>query len=88
MESSQRKLFDTNQILFEDFSASSPILRGAGLDQWPGRYWFPAGDRVEPTSNYCLIQRDGRAGEMLLDRFPPCGIKEDFAAFQGDSQRA
>jgi hypothetical protein len=84
MESSRRKLFDTNRILFEDFSASSPLLKGVGQVDWPGRYWLPASDRVEPTRKYGLIRGDGRVGEMRLDPFSLCDIKEDFAAFQGD----
>ena len=88
MKRSQGTSIDTRQSWFEDFSASSPTLKGALHHQWPGRYWSPATDRVEPTRKYCLIQSDGRAGEMLLDRFPPGGIKKDFAAFQGDFQLA
>jgi hypothetical protein len=88
MESLRRKLFDTNQIQFEDFSASGPLWKGDGQDQWAGRYWLPASDRVEPTRKYSLIRVDGRVGEMLLDRFLLSDIREDFAAFQGDLHSA
>jgi len=88
MECSQGKLFYTNRILFEDFSASTAILKGLDHDQWPGRYWLPADDRIEPTQKFCLIRSDGRVGEMLLERFSLGDIKEDFAAFQGGLQLA
>jgi hypothetical protein len=88
MESSQRTLLNTNQILFEDFSGSNAILKSMCQDQWAGRYWLPASDRVEPTRTYSLIRGDGGVGEMVLDRFPLCDIKEDFAAFQGDLHSA
>jgi hypothetical protein len=88
MECSKGKLLDANQILFNDFSASTAILKGVLDEQWLGRYWLPDGDRVEPTHKYCLIRGDGRIGEMLLERFSLGDIKEDFAAFQGGRQFA
>ena len=40
-----------------------------GPNQWSGRFWLPAGDRVDPTHKFCLIRGDGRLGEMIVDRF-------------------
>ena len=88
MERSQGKLLDANQILFNDLSASTALLKGLDDDQWPGRYWLPDGDRVEPTNKYCVIRGDGRLGEMSMERFSLGDIKEDFAAFQGGRQFA
>lgn len=88
MERSDGKLLDANQILFNDFSASTAILKGLDHDQWPGRHWLPTDDRVEPTHKYCLIRRDGRLGEMSMERFSLGDIKEEFAAFQGGLQLA
>jgi hypothetical protein len=84
MEFFRASLLNVNPFPFEDFRAPITVGEGSGLDQWSGRYWLPASDRVEPTRKYCLIRGDGRLGEILVDRFLVCDIKEDFAAFQGD----
>ena len=60
MERSQGKLLYGKQILFEDFVASTAVFDALDDELWPGRYWLPDGDRVEPTHKYCLIRGDGR----------------------------
>jgi hypothetical protein len=84
LERFRARLLNVDQFPFEDFRAPSTVGDGSGLDQWLGRNWLPASDRVEPTRKYCLIRGDGRLGEMLLDRFLLSDIKKDFAAFQGN----
>ena len=63
----------------------STIETEPGLHEWSGRLRLPAGDSsVEPARKYCLIRHDGRAGEMIVDRFRWSNIDQDVAVLQGN----
>jgi len=82
------KLLDGDQVSFDDIQAWNMITVKPGLHEWSGRFWLPAGDRVEPTRKYCLIREDGQAGEMIFDRFGSSDIDGHVAAFQGNRRFA
>jgi hypothetical protein len=69
MESSQDKLLNVDQVPSGGIAGSSTSEENPSLYQWSGRFWQPANDRVEPTRKFCLVQSDGRAGDMILGRF-------------------
>jgi hypothetical protein len=79
MEALQARLLDAGLGSFDEFPAPLAIVAGAGYAEWPGRYWLPDGDRVEPAGRFCLFRGDGGVGEMLMDRFEVSEIERTVA---------
>jgi hypothetical protein len=69
MQRFQGSSLSVEKTLFDDFRATGAIVPGLGQEEWSGRLWLPADDRVEPTRSFCLLRTDGRVGEMVMDRF-------------------
>jgi hypothetical protein len=69
MQRSQGSPVGFDQTVFDDFRATGAIVPRLGHEEWLGRLWLPADDRVEPTRSFCLLGTDGRVGEMVMDRF-------------------
>ena len=84
MERSRGKLPKTDQVPPVGSADWSTNKREPGLGEWSGRFWLPAGDRVDPTRKYCLIRDDGRNGEMIMDRFGWSDSEQDIAVLQGN----
>lgn len=82
MEPLRGKLLDGNRVPFDDIQAWSSITEKPGLQEWSGRFWLPAGGRVDPARKYCLLRSDGRAGEMTMERFKSRDAVGDVAIFQ------
>jgi len=88
MERSRGTLLNTDQVPSGAIAGWSMGSEKPGLDRWSGRFWLPAGDRVDPTRNFCLFRDDGRAGEMIMDRFGSSATERDVAAFRGNRSRS
>lgn len=88
MERSPGKLLDAGHIPFDEITGWSTVEEKPGLHEWSGRFWLPAGDRVDPTRKYCLIGGDGRVGEMIMDRFGSSDIEGSVAVFPGNGRFA
>jgi hypothetical protein len=86
VESLRGKLLDGDRVLFDAIEGSIAIKEGPGLQEWRGQFSLPEGGRVEPGRKYCLLRDDGRAGELIVDRFEPGGTGGDVALFQGNSR--
>ncbi len=69
MERSGARLLDASQFSFDNIRSLSACVETTNRDEWSGRFWLPTGNRVEPIHTFCLLRRDGRAGEMIMDRF-------------------
>jgi hypothetical protein len=69
MERFQGSLLSIDPALFGDSRATVGVAPGLGHEEWLGRLWLPADDRVDPTRSFCLLRTDGRVGEMVMDRF-------------------
>ena len=39
---------DGDRILFDEIEGPNAIKKTPSLGEWPGRFWLPADDRVEP----------------------------------------
>jgi hypothetical protein len=63
------QLPDGNRAPLEEIEMCSTGNERPGLNEWSGRFWLPVGNQVEPAHKYCLLRGDGRAGEMIMDRF-------------------
>ena len=69
MQPLRGKLLDGDQLPFDYLERWSTINERSALHEWPGRFWLPAAIGVDPARKYCLARGDGRAGEMIMDRF-------------------
>ena len=88
MEQREAALLNVEQLPLDDFAWSRMMTQKNGPNQWSGRFWLPAGDRVDPTHKFCLIRGDGRLGEMIVDRFALGATERDVAVFPRDCQFA
>ena len=84
MKCSQATSFHADQILCGEIAGTSSIEQTPCLHEWSGRFWLPAGERVDPTRKFCLKGRDGRLGEMTMGRFSLSDIEEDVIVFPVD----
>ena len=84
----QSKLLDADQVLFDDIDARLPIKENRGFDEWPGRFWLPDGDRVDPTREHCSIRGDRYAGEMIMEQFTASDSTEDIVISESQSRLA
>ena len=88
MEPLRGELLDGDQLLFDDLELGTTTTERSGLHEWSGRFWLPAGNRVEPARKYCLIRGDGRAGEMTVDRFGSSDAAGNVAVVQNNRSSA
>ena len=63
------RLLKGDRTLFDVVDGSSTIKGLPGLQEWRGPFWLPESSPVEPGGNHCLVRDDGRAGELIVDRF-------------------
>ncbi len=88
MERTLGKMWNAGQVPAGGIAGWATRSEDPGLCEWSGRFWLPAGDRVDPTRKFCLIRDDGQAGEMIMDRFGSSDIGRDVAVFQGNRSRS
>jgi hypothetical protein len=86
MERLRGRLLEGDRTLFDEIEGDIAIEEGPGLQEWRGQFWLPESSPVRPGGKYCLIRDDGRAGEVIVDRFEPVAAGGALAVFRGNSR--
>jgi hypothetical protein len=82
MERLRGQFPEGDRTLFDEVEGSIAIEEGPGLQEWRGQFWLPASSPVRPGGKYGLIGDDGRAGELIVDRFEPVAAGGALAVFR------